>query len=316
MFRHSLLLTALALAIALPAAVSAEDAVRMQHKMKQGDQRIYRVTTTVLKKETVNKMTYTTKYESQTIDVRRFKKTDDKGNIVLETENKRQNVKLNVDGPNVKLDYKFDSQSRDNEKGSMIGALLTPVLESTSGAIFEMTVQPDGTVLPMKGYEELLKGVIKEGNPMAHQYTNEAFRFQFAESLIPLSKKPVQPGDKWERDYKLNLGKGLVMKGYSRYEYAGTSNVGKRKTVKITGTSDGSVDLDIKQAGATVTGALTIGDGTITAQFDPKAGTLISKISKTKVTGTMTVTAGDNTVEINLEQEITYKVELLDKVPK
>lgn len=305
--------------IASPAAAAGP--IKLQYKFKKGDKLIYRATKKVKKTEVVNNNTFQTLVESRSVDLRTFKRKDKRGNFQFEDETKRVKVDLKVsqivdNKAKPIAAFKYDSQSTDNDSTSAIGALLTPVLDTLNGATFTVTITPDGEVLPFKGFKELMAGVVTKDNPFAAGYSDEAYRLEFAESVARLSDKPVKPGDTWTQKYSVKLPNVGTVKGEAKYKYEGEGRIGNRKTVRISATYEGTIEVDAKRAGGKVTGTLTVSDSKGVIHFDPRTGRLVSKERSTRTSGSLNIEAGNNTLTVDSDQTDNLKVELLEKLPE
>lgn len=312
MTRKLIPLLTLACPLLFSSASAADKPVKLQFKMKKGQKLIYRSSSQVNKTEKLNGMSIKTDLNTNAITTRTFKGTDKKGNFKLETEMKKIKMTAEI-GPLGK--YTYDSTSSDNEKSSMLGAWFTPVLDTVVGATINVTIQPNGKVLPVKGYKELVAEAVK-ASPMKAQYTNEAYRVEFGESLVNLPAKPVKKGDTWSEKYEIKMPGVGTLKRTIKYTHAGDSKVGSRKTIKITAVYDDSIEVDIKRTGQTITGTLTGSDSKAVIHFDPVAGQLVSKTKTSKQSGTLTVDVGGMSIGVETNQSTTQKYELLDKLPK
>lgn len=301
-------------AVAAPAV--ADGPVLMRYKFGDKDKLLYRQTTDVKQKQKVNDQTFETTIHSEEIIERRLERIDGQKNFNLENENKRLKVSVKI-GPLGK--YKFDSTAEENEKGSQIGAALTPVYETLSGAIIKSTVTPRGEVVAVKGYTELLAPVLKD-KPLAKQFvtggSDKGARMQYAQLSTVFSEKPVKPGDTWEVPFEVELPKLGTAKGKKTYKYVGEETLKKRKVAKITYTFELTFKLDLKQGGQQVTGEMSVSKSSGTVLFDVAKGQLVSLKAEYVLGGDLTVTVNDRDIEVRTDQTQTLGVELLDKLPK
>jgi hypothetical protein len=296
--------------------VQAGDGIVLRHKLAKDDKLIYRKTSSVKQTQVVKDMKIETHIDSTEVGVRTFQEVDDKGNIKAQTENKLLKVKTKI-GP--LGDYTFDSKSNDNDKGSTLGAALTPIYERMSGAIMTVTYTPRGEVTKLEGYEELIKDVLKD-NPIGAQFagggSEKAARFGYAEFFPVFGEEAVRAGDRWETPYEMQLPKVGDAKGKKIYTYLGPDKVGNRKTVKIGVTHELDFDLNLDVNGVKVTGKMTIDRATGTIQFDPEKGHLVSMTSQYTLSGTMNVDANGMQFPVTTEQLQRVNLELLEKLPE
>ncbi|MCI0642606.1 MAG: DUF6263 family protein, partial [Gemmataceae bacterium] len=197
------------------------------------------------------------------------------GNLEIRSATKHLEAKMKL-GP--AGDYSFDSRKDDNEKGSALGQALTPLYERMGTANLVYTITPQGKVLKIDGYKELI-GDAKD-NPIAAQFagggSEEAAKMGLGELIAQFGEKPVKPGERWEVPFAINLDKLGAAKGKKTYTYEGEGQVGPHKTAKLSVNTELAFDIDIDMGGAKVTGKMSVTDSSGTIHFDPKRGVLVS----------------------------------------
>jgi hypothetical protein len=240
----------------------------------------------------------------------------EKKDLEIKAENKSLNVKINI-GP--LGEYKFDSRSNDNDKGSALGGALTPLYERLSGARPTYTVSDQGKIAKIEGLKELLADVLKD-NPLATQFagggSEDAFKLGLAEYFPALPAGRVASGTRWEIPFEINLDKLGKAKGKRLYICDGESTVGKRKTIKISILTEMAFDLDIDMGGAKVAGQMSISASKGTIHFDPKQGCVVSLTNEYTLTGNLNVAAGGMNIPVASEQTQSIRLELLDRLPE
>jgi hypothetical protein len=304
----------MAMAAALAGSAAADDGVVFQYKMEKGDRHIYRAKMQMKQSQTFMGQNIETDFNTEAISSTTKDGTDEKGNAQLSIKNERMKVKVSI-GP--LGDYEFDSQSSERDKASMLGALMTPLFERLSTASYQMIVAPDGEVVEVKGYTELLADLVKD-NPfgaLTGGNSNEAAKQQHNDVFPKLPKKAIKIGETWESKTDTMMpGIGKV-RGKSTYRYVGPDKVGDRETAKIEVTSEATIELDLDQGGNKVTGTLTTAGAQGTLHFDVAAGRVLSNESSTSITGDISVNAGGMIIPVRNEQNMKMKVEYLDKLP-
>jgi len=294
----------------------AEDAVTLRYKMAKDQQQVYRKVETMKQSQSVLNMKIETEINSTEIGTRTLQETDGEGNLRFQSENKSLKVKAKI-GP--LGEYSFDSKSSDNDKGSDLGAALTPVYERMTGSSMTITHSPRGVVNKVEGFEELLKDVLKD-NPIGAQFagggSDKAARFGFSEFFPVFSEKPVAPGDRWETPYELELPKIGAVKGKRIYTYVGPDKVGNRKTAKVTISSELAIDLNLDVKGAKVSGKMSIDESKGTLQFDPELGQIVSLENHYTISGNLNVSANGMEIPVTTEQTQRVMLELLPKLPE
>jgi hypothetical protein len=243
--------------------------------------------------------------------------TDDDGNLILEHENVRLLVELDI--PQLG-NYTFDSESTERDKGSAIGASLTPMYEAMSGAIATVTITPKGKIVSVKGLSDLLKDALKD-NPIAQQFaagadSQDGLKMNYRESYPEFPDRPLKIGDTWDVPFELKMAKVGTLKGKNTYRLDKQLQTESGKVYRIARTSDLDLDVDIELNGVKVTGNMAISDSSGQIDFDVARGCVISSTTKFTLSGDLTVDAAGNTIPVHQEQVQTHTIKLLDRVPE
>jgi hypothetical protein len=312
---HTKTLSAVAVVFVLTAAATAQDPVPLRYQASK-EALIYRKVHKLKQTQTVMDKKITTDMTQTEIDQWAVAETEKK-ELQIKAETKRLQVKMKITGVG---DYEFDSTKNDNEKGSTLGAALTPLYERlTSGMALTCTITPQGKLTKLEGYKELLGDVLKD-NPLGQQLTGgaseEAAKLGLAEFIPLMSEKPVTQGQRWEVPFQLNLEKLGKATGKRLYAYEGEGKVGKLKTAQISVLTELSFELDVDMGGAKVTGTVSITQSKGTIHFDPKKGRLVSMSNEYTLSGNLNVAAGGQNIPVAMEQTQHMSMELLDSLPK
>jgi hypothetical protein len=254
-------------------------------------------------------------FKQDVITSRIIESIDPQGIATIKLKAERRKVTSEL-GPLGK--YEFDSQSTERDTGSAIGTSLTPILERLTGSEYQLLISPRGEVREVKGFSELIADLVKD-NPFAAQFgggDNKAAIQKEQDSYVVLSEKPVSAGDKWEVAYESELPKIGKVKGKTTYTYEGPDKAGNLKTVRIGLSTEMSIDLDIDQGGAKVTGSISSTTSSGTAQFDPAAGRVVSLKRAISLSGQLMVEAGGKVIPVDNQQEQSTTMELLEKLPE
>lgn len=304
------------LLFAAEAGAQDQKPVLLRYKFKTSEPLIYRSTQTTDQTQTINQNKIETKITNTDITIRKLEKIDKNKNLQIQTENKFLKVRMKV---GTLGEYSYDSNTDDNEKGSMLGGALTPMYDALDGAILKEIVSPRGEVIEIKGFEELMAAALKD-NPLGRQFagggSNKARKFGISELYPVMPKSPVKPGDTWNETFEIALPKLGRAKGTRKYTFAGFDKVGETPTAKITYTTDLTFKLNLDQGGQQATGELSVQKSSGTAQFDPANGRVVNLKSAYTIGGTINVTV--NGMELTVETAQTQSVELnlLNKLPK
>lgn len=302
--------------LAVHAVAQAEEPIVLRYKMKPGDQHIYRTKVAMTQSQTVNGMEIETKIEQQDVALRTVEKVDEKGNYLIKSQNKQLQVSTQI-GP--LGEYKFNSKTGERTEGSNLSTALNPLYDRLKDASLNFKLSPQGEILEVKGYQELLGDVVQQ-NPLAAQFAggggDEAAKLGFQQMYVKFPEKPLKPGDTWEETAEVPLRNIGKVESKSIYTYEGADTVGDRKTVRIRVSNDTTVDINIEMGGTKVSGKMTTTQSSGKVQFDPVAGQIILKEVSYTIDGDLTVDANGNIIDVESSQTQEVSVELLDKLPE
>jgi hypothetical protein len=298
----------------LAAGAAAQEGTLLRYQPSK-EPLIYRKTNTMKQTQNVMDKKIDTDTKQTEVEVWSVSATDKK-DLEIKSETKTLEVKVAI-GP--LGDYKFDSRKDDNDKGSALGAALTPLYERLAGARPTYVVSDRGKIAKVEGLKELLEDVIKD-NPIAKQFaaggSEEAWKLGLAEYFLSLPEEKVAPGTRWETPFQISLDKFGKANGKRIYVCDGEATVGKRKTIKISVTTEMAFDLDLDAGEAKVTGKMSITDSKGTIHFDPKQGCVVSMNNQYTLGGDLNVTAGGMNIPVSSEQTQNLRLELLEKLPE
>ena len=301
--------------VAHATSAKADDAILLKYKAAQGDKAAYKMGFEMKQSQSIMGMKIENTVKQETIESRVVDAVDSEGKVTLKLKaiRRKMNAEFGAAGK-----FEFDSKSTERDTGSAIGGALTPLLERLTGSEYELIVTPLGHVAEVKGYAELIGDLLKD-NPFAAQFgaaDNKSAAHQEQRAYLVLSEKPVKPGDQWEVPFDIELTKIGKMKGTVTCTYEGPDKVGDRKTARIGVVSNISLEMNIDQGTAKVTGTLSTTSSSGTVQFDPEAGRIVSRKQTSSLSGQLSVEVGGMTIPIDNQQEMTETVELLDKLPE
>jgi hypothetical protein len=296
-------------------STGAEERTLLRYKPSEDKPLIFQVTTKFNQKMSIGNMKADLQYRTEDISLWTLQKTDEKGNLAWQKENKRLQV-------NVKFlpvgEYEFDSKSDERDKSSVLGAALTPIFDNLNGAYLRITNTPEGRITKVGDYEELI-GNLTKSNPVAPIITfggtNQGAGLLFQEMMAVLSNKPVKSGDTWEAPYNFEIPQLGTFEGKKGFKYEGRDKVNGRETVRLGINYDISLEVDYKFLGVNATGTITTTKSSGAAHFDPEQGQLVSLKSNAEFSGNVRLQSGGNTFDVPIE--ITWEVTLkqLEKLP-
>lgn len=301
--------------VAQATSARADEAILLKYKAAQGDRAVYKMGLDMKQSQSIMGMKIENTIKQETIESRTVEAVDSKGQVTvkLKAVRRKMNAEFGAAGK-----FEFDSKSTERDTGSAIGGAVTPLLERLTGSEYELVVTPLGHVAEVKGYAELVGDLLKD-NPFAAQFgaaDNKSAAHQEQRAYLVLSEKPVKPGDQWEVPFDVELTKIGKIKGTITCTYEGPDKVGDRKTARIGVVNNISIEMNIDQGTAKVTGTLSTTSSSGTVQFDPEAGRIVSRKQTSGTSGQLSVEVGGMTIPVDNQQEMTETVELLDKLPE
>lgn len=231
---------------------------------------------------------------------------------------------VKVDGSKVILERKIESvKMKSAGPGAEEGEKVAKKME---GCTFTITLTPKNReVNKVGGVEELQQKVVGD-NPllkmmMSSILSEDALRHGISDTFLAyLPPGPVKEGDKWKSKSKLSLGPvgSLVMEG--EFTYKGKANEGGKKLDRIDGTWTIAYSPPKEDGGAMpfkiTKGNIRAEKATGTYLFDAEAGRLVSRAFNMRMKGTMSISAGGQDLEMELEGDQVMKNKVSAQAPK
>lgn len=312
---RNLLLSCGLVLIGLTTTLRADEPLLLRYKAEKGDKAVYRTTSETKQKQTINNLNFETTTTQDDITSRTVENADpDKLTFKLKNERLKTKMSLGPAGT-----FEFDSQSTEREKGSLIAGLFLPVFERISGSEYETVIDSRGFVVEVKGYAELFADLVKE-NPIVGQMvgggTNDGAKTMVQGSFLMFGEKPVSPGDTWEVPFEIDQAKIGKLKGKHTYHYDGPEKVGDIMAVKLSVSSELSVDVSVDFMGAQAAGTISASNSSGTVLFDPAAGKLLSSKTSITMSGQLNLTVNGMNIPMQTETTETTTRQLLDKLPE
>jgi hypothetical protein len=297
------------------AVVSAQEPVLLKYKFQKGEKLKYKTTMSMKQKQSIAGMELNTTMTQEVIRSDIVDEVGSDGQVVFKTKTEQMKAKMSISP--VGGEFEFDSTTNARDTSTEIGAAITPIFERLVGSEYEVKITPAGKVSEVKGYAELLGDLLKD-NPYAATFgaggtDNKSAQHNEQDAFIELPAKAVKPGDTWEVAREYEMGKLGKFKLKTTYTLEGADKVGNVKTVRIATSTEGSIELDLEQAGAKVMGTMTVAGSSGTVQFDPIAGRALLIKDTVKSTGNLNISAGGMNFNVPIEQEHLQSRELLLK---
>jgi hypothetical protein len=191
--------------------------------------------------------------------------------------------------------------------------------ERMKGAVFTVTLGPDGRITKFEGYDDMIKKLTRDNKEAAKMtrmmLPKETFEKAVAEVFGFLPKKAVSKGDTWKKDLTLSMGPIGSFKQDTTYTHQGKGADGVKigLTSKLTYTppkgDGGGLPFKVTK------GDLTSKDFKGTIVFDPTKGRMGSSKIDATIKGTITMEIMDREIEMTMEQNMSMTSKVLDKAP-
>jgi hypothetical protein len=292
-----------------------DEPILLRHQYEKDHPLLYRTTSEMEQTQSLMGQKITMTMKQTDVTQRSLEMVNDDGNLRVKSENKQ----LMVTMKSAIGEYKFDSKGAERERGSVLGAALTPIYERLSGSALTMVITPRGEVKDVEGLDMLLADVLKD-NALGAQFagggSKGAARLSQQESSDQLPEQPVKKGDKWEIPYEMELPKLGKVTGKRIYTFEDFDKVGERETVRLGVTLEMAFDVAVEMGGAKVTGKMAVSDSSGTVHFDPKRGQTVSKKAKYTIGGDLSVDVAGNIIPVRQDQTQAVTVELIEKLPE
>jgi hypothetical protein len=230
-------------------------------------------------------------------------KRDAEGKLPLMVETNMLSSEIGLPG-GVKV--KFDGKNPDakDEGGGALAELIRDKIKANAKISTTLVLGKDNVVVDVQG--------IKPGSDINPDDIKE----QFAEQLKTLPDKPLQKGDTWEREVKLNLGQGQIFTVKRKYTYEGETTKSTvsstRKVQKITAV-DSAVTYSAKEGPFKVTKSdLKVDDSKHTILFDLAAGREIESNSTIRVSGKIGLSV--NNMQLDGDLDLTMSSNEVEEI--
>lgn len=292
--RHALL-GAIALWVATSAPLSAQEAT-LKWKFKDGDK--FYVEDSMQMKQTVSVLGQMQKVEQKSTTVTSYQ--------ILKVTTETITVKMKIEAVDVRSDAGISQFDK--------------IMEKTKGAVFTVTIDPDGKVKKFEGFGEFAKKVgdgDEDVSKMLKQFITEDMFIQSIEQAFGfVPNKTVKKGDTWTRESKIPFGGIGEFKSSNTFTYNGKGDGGEMIGVKQ------NLSYIPPKAGTDFFGLFKIVKGNLKAEnakgtfvFDPEKGRLASGTSSMLIRGSLTLDLNgmEITVDVNVEQTGVSRVH--DKNP-
>jgi hypothetical protein len=276
-------------------AVPAYGQDKLEWKLKEGDKLFF---------ENVSNM-------KQTVEVNGMEQKQEMSNTMVA----RLTVKKKTKDDMV-LEMKIEKV-----KGKGSGGLeeMTKIIEQMKGAELTITLDKNNKVTKFAGYEDLIKKIAKEdkkaGTMFQAIFSKETAKRHLEELFTFLPAKAVTKGDTWKRTETMPLGPVGTLKLANQFTYLGKTKDGAK--IGLTGTATYTPPKG-DQEGA----PFKITKGDLKAEkikgtylFDPTRGRLVKIEQNLRLKGKLTVEVMGQTIEMEMTQDATGTVRVLDKAP-
>jgi hypothetical protein len=176
---------------------------------------------------------------------------------------------------------------------------------------FTITVTPSGEVKGLKGIKAYLAQIPKEQRDSARLYATEQHLSQnFIDLFSRVPHTGEQAADVWERKVTQDLGPMGLYKAASKYRLAGARK-GMQRIEWKSNVRMGPPRKEDRQAVLILKKCDLRGEETGKLFFDPVRGRMIESSSTLRLTGSETLTMGENDLDLQIDDVMTTRTTLL-----
>ena len=195
------------------------------------------------------------------------------------------------------------------------------------GAAFTIEISPKGEIRKFEGYDKLIGQLAGDDQAVRQALLatlqEDALKKTVREVLLFLPDTPAKEGMKWEQSIDEPFGALGTLHETRKYQLAGKAERGGKMLDKITFTTDVTYSTEGKKVGDhsyfVREGKVSVDPKTATGTilFDSATGRLVEIKSDVNLKGTFALSISNVRVDMEVEQEQTTLVEILnDKPPK
>ena len=237
----------------------------------------------------------------QTIDmVWEIESVEENGNAVLTQTIER--VQMGIAAPG-QAEVQYDSSSEEPPQG--YAAMLAPMFQAMISAPFKVTMSPRGEIVDVEVPQSLIEAMsqIPGGAMLGSLATEEGFRNMIRQSSILLPKpEELVEGHQWTSSIEMDNPIAGKIITETTYQYQGPREVeGQPMEVFVP-------SIETKFTGGEGANSIAVEkqDATGEILFNRQAGRLES--SKIVQQMQMVITVGDNKINQNLDQTISFRI--------
>lgn len=288
----------------------AEGPILLKYEFSKDKPLLYRISTVMEQSQKVGEQSNEMKMVNTAETLFTLEEVKDNENFVLSSSTKRLQVMMsNPFGE----PYEYDSNSDTNPNEGFPAQSLTPVFDALKGATVQLTLKPDGEIVAVEGYSELMKKItekVPNAPQMGSAFSDEGARKQYEEVFPTFNDVAVSPGDTWETTFDMDMGPTGKAKGKKVFTFKGEDELDGRKTVAIAVNTEVQIDIDINQGLSTVTGSMKSNDSEGIIHFDPATGEIVKVDNKYKIVGKLNITfqGQQQVIEQNQNHQVTVEL--------
>jgi len=170
-------------------------------------------------------------------------------------------------------------------------------------------VNADGKVTAVSGAKELIRQAPQDAAKLLEtEYSDEQLIANYQQELDVLPSQAVKQGDTWNRTETMQLGSGQTLTFEMRYEYLGQVDQGSKKLDKIGAAAETVRYALVPNPMLPVTlknSDLKVDSSEGEVLFDRELGRVVSRESKTQISGDLSLAIGANDLagELDLKME-------------
>ena len=292
-----------ALVVGLTSVASAQ--VKLEHKFREGSDARFQVVTKTHQILDIDGM----KVETRAEEVPTIRWTIGTRNPdgTLPVRQKLEAIRVHLELPGG-LSVSFDSANPDAKPDNPELAMFTDIYKALVGMEVTFLLDKDNQVKAVEGAEKVLSKAT-ELNPLAGELLKgnldpEKLKAAFTQHVVSFPPILLRKGDTWDRTEVLDIAGGQSLTFQKRYEYLGTverdgvtlDQIGV-KAQGVTYAMDPNAQSPVKVSKSDL--KIESSDGTIL--FDREDGVPVESHGVTRITGDLTLVAGEKELPTKLD---------------
>ncbi len=288
--------------------------VKLEYKYPEGTKLTYKSTSKTQQTLTLREMgmALETTQNATVVKSRSVGKKRPDATLPIEDKVESLRVEMSFPGGNLAYDSGDPNVKIDNPELAFLGE----VFKLTSQSTVTIVLDEHHKVKAVEGTEKLIEKADKldarAKDAIRSSLEPDKLKAKFVQEHASLPDVLAHPGEPWERTEVLEEG-GQTFTFHKKYEYLGTETKGDKTLDKISSKATAvelKQDPESKSPLKIVKSDLKIESSEGTILFDRDAGCVVDAKGKTRIKGSLTISAGGQEIPSDLDLTLESRTEL------